>query len=83
MSTESLIYLGFADGANHHTQNLALDAWVIYVLDGHLVSSGGVYHQPSSNNIVEYSAMFKLLTDAISNGIRYLEFLLDSQLVVS
>jgi hypothetical protein len=82
MSTESLVFLGFTDGASHHTQNVASVAWVIYSPDEQLVSSGGICLEPSMNNVVEYSIVIELLHDAISHGVRSLEVLLDSQLVV-
>ena len=31
---ESFSYIGFADGASHHTQNSASAAWVIYTPTG-------------------------------------------------
>jgi ribonuclease HI len=74
MSTESLVYLGFTDGASRHTQNLASFAWVIYSPEGLLVSSGGVCLGPSTNNVAEYSVVIELLRDAISHGILSLEF---------
>ena len=80
---ESSIYIGFTDGANHHTQKIALDTWVIYTPTGQVLSSGGVCLWPSSNNVVEYSAVIELLRDAISHGVLSLEVRLDSQLVVS
>jgi ribonuclease HI len=82
MSTESSVYLGFTDGASHHTQNLASIAWVVYSPEGQLVSSGGVCLGPSMNNVVEYSVIIEILRDAISHGIHSLEVRLDSQLVV-
>jgi ribonuclease HI len=82
MSTESSVYLGFTDGASHHTQNLASTAWVVYSPEGLLVSSGGVCLGPSMNNVAEYSVVIELLHDAISHGIHSLEVHLDSQLVV-
>ena len=82
MSTESSVYVGYADGAIRHTQNSASDAWVIYTPMGQVLSSGVVCLQPSSNNIVEYSVMFELLRDSIFHGIQSLEVRLDSQLVV-
>jgi hypothetical protein len=30
MSMDSVGFVGFADGASHHTQNIASAAWVIY-----------------------------------------------------
>jgi ribonuclease HI len=82
MSTESSIYLGFADRASRHTWNLASTTWVVYSPEGLSVSSGGVCLGPSSNNVARYRVIIELLHDAISNGIHYLEVLLDSKLVV-
>jgi hypothetical protein len=82
MSTEYSIYLGFTDGANHHTQILASTAWVLYSPESQLVSSGGVFLGPSTNNVVKYITAIELLRDAVSHGIRSLEVLLESQLVV-
>ena len=78
MSMEYSIYLGFIDCASHHTQNLDLDALVIYAPEGHVVSLGGVCLRPSSNNVVEYSVVIELVCDAISNGVQSLEVRLDS-----
>ena len=58
-------------------------AWVIYTPMGHVLSSGGVCLRPSSNNVVEYSAIIELLRDAILHGVLSLEVHLDSELVVS
>jgi ribonuclease HI len=82
MSTKSLVYLGFIDIATRHTQNLASAAWVVYSLEGLLVSSGGVCLGPSTNNVDEYNTIIELLHDTISHGILSLEVRLDSQLVV-
>jgi ribonuclease HI len=46
------------------------------------VSSGGICLGPSTNNVAKYSAIIDILHNAISYGIRSLEILLDSQLVV-
>jgi ribonuclease HI len=67
----------------HHTQNLASTAWVIYSPLGQVVVSGGACLGPTTNNVVEYSTMIKLLRDVIVHGILCLEVHLDSQLVVS
>ena len=83
MSTESLVYVGFVDGARCHTQNSTSTAWVIYTHMGQVLSSGWVCLQPSSNNVSEYSVVIELLHDAISHGVFSLEVCLDSQLVVS
>ena len=80
---ESSIYIGFTDGASHHTQHSASTAWVIYTPMGQVFSSGGICLRPSSNNVAEYSVVIELLRDAISHGVLSLEVRLDLQLVVS
>ena len=76
-------YIGFADGASHHTYNLASAAWVIYYPSRQLVAAGGACLGPASNNVAEYRALIELLWDALSHGITQLKVRLDSQLVVS
>ena len=67
MSSER--YIGFADGTNCHTCNLASAAWVIYSPSGQLVAAGGTCLGLASNNVVEYRAVIELLWDALSHGI--------------
>ena len=83
MLMESSVYIGFADGASHHTQHSVSATWVIYIPMGQVFSSRGICLRPSSNNVAEYSAIIKLLWDAISHGVLSLEVHLDSWLVVS
>jgi len=80
---DDLVYLGFIDGANRHTQNLASAAWVIYYPSGQLLVSGGICIGPTSKNMVEYISFLNLPSEAISYGIESLVIYLDSQLVVS
>ena len=75
---ESSIYIGFANAASHHTQNLASTTSVIYTPMGQVLSSRGVCLQPSSNNVAEYSVVIELLRDAISHGVLSLKVHLDS-----
>ena len=77
MSMESTVYIGFADGASCHTQNSTSVAWVILTPTGQVLYLGGICLQPSSNNVVEYSAIIELLYDAISHGILSHEVHLD------
>ena len=80
---KSFAYIGFVDGASHHTQNSASAAWVIYTPTGQVLSSRGVCLRPSSNNVAKYSVVIELLHDSISHGVHSLEVRLDLQLVVS
>jgi ribonuclease HI len=83
MSSESEVYVGFADGASRHTRRLASATWVIFTPFGQLMSSGGICLGEATNNVVEYSAVIELLRDALSHGISHLRVYLDAQLVVS
>ena len=76
-------FVGFADGASHHTCNLASAAWVIYSPSGQLVAFGGACLGPATNNVAKYRAIIEILWDAVSRGITQLEVRLDSELVVS
>ena len=75
-------FVGYVDGASRSTQNLSFAAWAIFTLNGELVSFQGIFIGRSTNNIVEYSALIKILSDAISFGINCIIIRLDSQLVV-
>ncbi len=83
MSSNSPIFVGFVDGANRHTRNLASIAWVIFSTSGQLVGSRRACIFSTINNIAEYSAMIELLVNAISDGIVHLQVRLDLQLIVS
>ena len=67
---------------SHSLRNLSSAAWAIFDPSGELVSFRGVCIGRSKNNIVEYSALIELLSDAITHGIHRLVVRLDSQLVI-
>jgi ribonuclease HI len=46
------------------------------------VSLGGIHLEPSTNNVAEYIVVIEILCNGISHGVRSLEVLLDSHLVV-
>ena len=75
-------FYGFADGAFHHTLNLALASWVLYSPAEYLVSLGVVCIGPATNNIAGYEAFISLLTEASSQDVHDLVVLMDSQLMV-
>jgi ribonuclease HI len=83
MSSESEIYVGFANGASQHTRRLASTSWVIFMPIGQLVSSGGICLGEITNNVVKCSVVIELLRDALLHGISHLRVHLDAQLVVS
>ena len=75
-------FFGYADGASRSTQNLSSAAWAIFAPNGELVSFRGIFIGRLTNNIAEFSALIKLLSDSISFGINHIIIRLDSQLVV-
>ena len=77
MSMEYSIYIGFTDGASHHTKNSASTAWVSYTPMGQVLSSIGVCLRPSSNNVAKYIAIIELLCDAILHGVHSLKVHID------
>jgi ribonuclease HI len=83
MSSESKVFIGYADGASRHTRRLASAAWVIFTPQGQLLSSGGICLGDTTNHVAEYSAVIELLRDALSLGISRLRVYRDAQLVVS
>jgi ribonuclease HI len=83
MSSESEVFVGYADSASRHTRRLASAAWVIFTPQGQLLSFGGIFLGDTTNNVVDYSAVIELLCDTLSLGISRLRVYLDAQLVVS
>jgi ribonuclease HI len=83
MSSDSEVFVGYANGASRHTWRLASGAWVIFTPQGQLLSSGGIFLGDTTTNVVEYTAVIEFLRDALSLGISHLRVYLDAQLVVS
>jgi ribonuclease HI len=72
MSSESKVFIGYADGASQHTWRLASAAWVIFTPQGQLLSSRGICLGDTTNNAAKYSAVIELLHDALSLGISHI-----------
>jgi ribonuclease HI len=72
MSSDSEVFVGYADGASQHTQRISSTAWVIFTPQGQLLSSGGICLDDTTNNVTEYSAFIEFLRDALSLGISHL-----------
>jgi ribonuclease HI len=83
MSSDSKVFVGFANSASQHTRRITSTAWVIFTPQGQLLSSGGICLGDATNNVVEYSIVLELLLDALSHAISHLRVYLDTQLVVS
>ena len=82
MSSSSLSYVGYADGASCHTRHIASTAWVLYTPESELLGSGGIFLGNATNNVVEYMSVIQLLIEAASRDISNLVVRLDSQLVI-
>jgi len=78
ISWDSSMFVGFTNGACCHTQNLTSTACVIYFPMIQLITFKGTCLGPYTNNVVEYSVVFKLLHDTIMHGIHSLEVHLDA-----
>ena len=63
-------HIGFANGACRSTQNLSSMAWAIYDPHGELVDIQGICLGRTTNNIIEYSTIIKLLSEASALDIR-------------
>jgi probable phosphoglycerate mutase len=83
MSSESEVFIGYADATSRHTRRLPSAAWVIFTPRDQLLSSGGICLGDTTNNVAKYNAVIELLRDALSLGISHLWVFLDAQLVVS
>jgi ribonuclease HI len=78
MSSESEVFIGYANSASRHTQRLSSTTWVIFTPQGQLLSSRGICLGNTTNNVTEYSAVIDLLRDALSFGISHLRVYLDA-----
>jgi ribonuclease HI len=72
MSSDSEVFVGYADSASRHMWRLASAAWVVFTPQGQLLYSGGICLGDTTNNVAKYSAAIELLRDALSLGISHL-----------
>ena len=83
MSSTPLFHIGYADGVNRSSQNVAFVAWDIFSPSNKFVDSKGIFLGRDTNNIVEYEVVIALMTNASALGIRSLVVWLDSELIIS
>ena len=83
MSSTPQFHIGYADGANKCSRNVASAAWVIFNPSNEFLDSGGIFLGRTTNNLVEYEAVIALMTNTSALGIRLLVVQLDSELVIS
>lgn len=65
-------YVRYAYGASCSTWNMTFIAWVIFSPTNELLSSWGIYLGLATNNVMEYSAVIKLMSEASTLGIHWL-----------
>ena len=78
-------FISFTYGANRYTLNLASATWVLYSPTCDLVNSGETCLGLSTNNLVEYHAVIRLLMESLANDandVREIRVYLDLELVV-
>ena len=83
MSSTTQFHIGYADGMNRCSQNVALAAWVIFNPSNEFLDARGIFLSCTTNNLAEYEAVIALMTNASALGIRLLVVHLDSKLVIS
>ena len=76
-------YIGYADGANRSSQNVASAAWVIFSPSNKFLDSGDIFLGHATNNLAEYEVVIALMTNASTLGIHSLVVRLDVELVIS
>ena len=83
MSSTPQFHIGYANGANRCSRNVASAAWVIFNPSNEFLDVRGIFLSRATNNLVEYEAVITLMTNASTLGIRSLVVRLDSELIVS
>ena len=83
MSSTPPFYIGYTDGENRSSQNVASAAWVIFNPSNEFPDSGDIFFSGATNNLAEYEIVIALMTNAFALGIRSLVVRLDSELVIS
>ena len=61
MSLELFTCLGYADGASCGSRNIAFAAWKLFTRDSLVLSLGGSFIGPTTNNVAEYSVTIEFL----------------------
>ena len=82
MHNSSSYHIGYVDGANRLTQNLASATWALYTPSHVLLHSSGICLGSSTNNQVEYNVVIGILTEVSHCHIPDDRVLLDSQLFI-
>ena len=82
MSSPSLSYVGYANGAIRHTRHIASVAWVLYTPELDLLGSGGIFLGSTTNNVAKYMSVIELLMEGASRDISNLVVRLESQLII-
>lgn len=82
MSSTPQFQIGYIDGVNRCSRNVASTAWVIFNPNHEFLESGGTFLRRDTNDLAEYEAIIALMTNTSTLGIRSLVVQLDSKLVI-
>lgn len=69
MSSAPLLYIGYADGVNRSSQNVASTARVIFSSSNEFLDSGGIFLGHATNNLPKYEVVVALMTNTFALGI--------------
>ena len=83
MSIIPPFHIGYTDGANGRSRNIASIDWVIISPSNEFLDSGGIFLSCDTNNIAKYKVVITLMTNAYALSILSLVVRLDSELVIS
>jgi ribonuclease HI len=83
MSSTPQFHIGYVDGVNRSSQNVASTAWVIFSPSNEFLDSEGIFLGRTTNNLAKYEAVIALMTNASTLGIHSLVVRLDSKISIS
>lgn len=82
MSTIPSFHIGYVDGANQSSCNIAFASWVVFSPNNAFLDSRVILLGHVTNNIAKYEAVIAHMTRASTLGICSLVVRLDSELVI-
>ena len=83
ITTNSQHVLIYSDGGSRGNPGPSASGFVIKDMNGHVLVEGGKYLGVTTNNQAEYQAVKLALEKALEIGAQYVQFRMDSQLVVN
>ena len=69
MTSIPLFYIGYVDGMNRSSQNVASTTWVTFSSNNEFLDSRGIFLGRATSNLDEYEVVISLMTNASAIGI--------------